>query len=233
MSNIDPVIQTLLDEHVPLRLGERCDWDEVLRRVGSHETRRRRGPTRFAGRRRLLAVVAVALAALLIPIIAIGASEGWWFARTPSAPKPEGAIVIVKTDSWNGVPWALTAYRSAGNVCFGLTPNWQAQDAGSGAGLECGVPLRGLAQESRTYPVLHWAGYLEGGRGGNFPGWIAGPTAPEVAEVDVVSKEGETIRAPTFAAPAQLGLKINFYVAQLPCGEYARALIPKDAEACA
>jgi hypothetical protein len=230
MSNTDPAIKTLLNDHVPLRVAERPDWNEVLRRIGASETHARVTWPAFLRPRRRYAVASLALVVLLAPLIAIGATAGWWFTGTPAVPKPEGTIVVLKSGRWNGTPWALAAYRSAGNVCFALTPNWTAQDDGTGAGMACGVPLRGVAQQSASNPVLHWIGYLTSAPENGFPAWIAGPTAPEVSTVDVVLRDGKTTTAPTFAAAAELGLKINFYVARLACGDAVRALIPSDAD---
>jgi len=228
MSNSDPVIQTLLDDHVRTRLEERPDWADVLHRAESEELRNTAGGGGFR-RRRFFAVAAIAFGALLVPLIALATSESWWFTRTPGAPKPEGTVVVVKADSWNGVPWALTAYRSEGNVCFGLTPNWRKENGGSGAALACGVPLRGLAPQPQTSPKLHWIAFVNGAANESFPNWIAGPTASQVAEVDIVLSSGKTISTATFGAPSELGLNLNFYATPLPCNDELRALIPKDA----
>ncbi len=95
--------------------------------------------------------------------------------------------------------------------------------------MACGVPVYGIARQSSASGQLHWVGLLTSGAGKNFPGWIAGPAAEQVAEVDVVLQNGSVITTPTFAAPDELGLKTNFYVAQLPCGQQVSALTPKDA----
>lgn len=181
------------------------------------------------GRRRIAVLVAIALVVLVVPLIAVGATQGWWFSHVPGAPKPVGGIVVVKAGHWNGVPWALTAYRTAdANLCFGLTATPSQNPSGVGGGMACGTPTRGLARQSATYPTLHWVGFLESGADLKLPDSIVGPAAPQVATVDIVLTSGQVVNAPTFDAPKSLGVNIRFYAAQLPCHIAARVLIPRD-----
>jgi len=190
-------------------------WPDVLARTGGRATRRR------------AVAVAIALAVLVIPLIALGATRGWWLDSNP--PKPESGIVVVRTGRWDGVPWALTAFGSRDSFCFGLTPNLPAYAKREVPSCAGGIAPRSPAEGAPPSGEFHWVSYLASGGSADFPAWVAGPTTPEVAGVDVVLDSGETIRTTTFPAPPELlGPKLRFYVARFPCGHFVAALTPKD-----
>ena len=90
------------------------DWADVLERAGA---RKRHRPRRLRGKRRLILALAV-LAAVLIPLIALGAENDWWFLKYGRGPAPTRPPVIVKEGNWNGHPWELVAYPTADGLCY-------------------------------------------------------------------------------------------------------------------
>ena len=185
--------------------AERID---VLERAGEL-----RSPRLDARRRLVLAIVV--LAAVLVPVAALGAENDWWFLKEGGSPVPTTAPQVVKEGQWNGHPWQLIAYPSATHgLCFSVTPK-DAGDTGEGGALSCG-PFVGLARtpESNASPDMTIT-FLAGGGSEKLPAYIAGPVIEEASVVEVRFPDGHVLRVPTFAAPEPLQ-HVRFYAAQLP-----------------
>jgi hypothetical protein len=200
-------IDEILDGVAPAG-GWVADWDDVLRRAG--ETRRTRA---MLLSRRLVVALAVALA-VLAPLVALAASNDWWFLGH-GAPTPAKSPVVVRTGSWDGFDWQLVAYPSTTDgLCFAVTP----QDTATteGAGFECapfvGVPRTATTKRSPDMPITY---LLHGG--GATPSYIAGPVIDSAKTVQIRLSTGATLTTPTFAAPEPLQ-HVRFYAlsAQLP-----------------
>jgi hypothetical protein len=225
MTEQDPVIAGALDQFVPFE-DERREWQRIL-----DEARARPRPAlqRRLRRRHLLAV-AVALLAIVVPLAAVGATQGWWFLAHNSA-KPVTSVAVVATGVWSGSPWTLTAYRSATDgICTALTPSSPANEpAGVGAGMGCdsitGVPR--TAQSKRFTP--HGISYLQSSGGGGFPGYIIGPVIDSARSVEITLSDNTTLKVTTISAPASLQSKIRFFVTELPRGRgFVRKLAARD-----
>jgi hypothetical protein len=163
----------------------------------------------------LTLVIAVAAAVtLVLAMIAVGATQGWWFLQSGGAPKPLGSVDVVKTGSWNGHQWALTAYRSGTDgICFAITPGGGANSTGVGAGMACDQ-ITGVALTPETKPSSpHGITFLSGCQP-NLANYIVGPVVNSALQVEITLTDGTVIRTPTFPAPADLG-DIRFYATPL------------------
>jgi hypothetical protein len=188
-------------------------------------------------RSRLALVGAIVAVATVVPLTALALSEDWWFLGSGSMPAPAGSVIVVKSGDWNGVPWTLTAYRSQTNtICFAFTPNSPSgrpatPDGGPTAAAACGRDLRGIA-DAPAGTTLHSIFFL-GSSGMNgahaFPGFAAGPSAPDVTKIKILLADGTNIVTDTFAAPGELGVPARFYVVAVPSGERVRAIVALDA----
>jgi hypothetical protein len=189
------------------------DWADVLGRAGRPDRSRWLRPQ---GKRRLVLALA-ALAVVLIPIVAVGAANDWWFLRFGNAPTPAGTPVVVKHGTWYGRAWELVAYASTtGDICFGVMP------PGSEAGGEVGAlgcaPFVGIPHPSgRKAAAEMTVTYLSGGGGDGLHGYIAGPVIDAASQVEIHLAGGQVLRLPTFAAPPSVG-HVRFYAAPLPAG---------------
>lgn len=215
----------VLDELVPRFEEERGDWERVLAEArlgaGAAGVRRARTetPNRHVSRqrslRRLMIIAAVA-AAISIPLVAVAASQNWWFFRFGDVPTPVTDVTVVKTGTWDGIGWQLTAYRSATDgICFGMTPTATARSSGEGAGLACDL-IEGVPRTPQSKPYTpHGITFLSGSSEG-LPPYIVGPVIDSAADVVVHLDDGTVLRTPTFDAPRELGSAIRFYAMQLP-----------------
>jgi hypothetical protein len=196
-----------LDRLAPLH-GWVTDWPDVLERAGS-----RRSARLFTKRRLVLALVV--LAAVLVPLAAVGAANDWWFLRFGAAPPPTKAPVVVKDGEWRGHPWQLVAYPSTTDgLCFSITPTGSAR-GGAGGAMSCG-PFAGVSRtvDTKASPDMTIT-FMSGGASPELPAYIAGPVIDEAAAVEIRFGNGEVTRVPTFAGPESLG-HVRFYAAQLP-----------------
>jgi hypothetical protein len=184
------------------------DWASVLRRAGELELRR---PLQLRGKRRLILALAV-LAAVLIPLIALGAANEWWFLKYGGAPTPTSPPVIVKEGNWSGHPWELVAYPTADGLCYSVMP---AGSKTEGAG-SC-ASFVGVARTNETKKTSDMTITYMSGNGYRLPVWIAGPVIDSASQVEIRFENGKNLRLPTFAAPASLG-RVRFYAAPLPTG---------------
>lgn len=182
------------------------DWADVLGRAGVRERRR---PLRLRGKRRLILILAV-LAAVLIPLIALGAENEWWFLKYGGGPTPTSPPVVVKEGNWDGHPWELVAYPTADGLCYSVMPTGsKTEGAGSCA------PFAGVARTNETKATQDMTITYMSGSGYGLPVWIAGPVINSASQVEIRFGNGTDLRLPTFAAPASLG-RVRFYVAPLP-----------------
>lgn len=182
------------------------DWADVLERAGARERHR---PRRLRGKRRLILALAV-LAAVLIPLIALGAENDWWFLKY--APAPTSPPVIVKEGNWNGHPWELVAYPTADGLCYLVIPAGSKME---GSGI-C-APFAGVARTNETKKTSDMTITFMSGSGYRLPAWIAGPVIESASQVEIRFENGKNLRLPTFAAPASLG-HVRFYASPLPAG---------------
>lgn len=226
-----------LDQILPPS-GDRGDWERVLA-----EARPRRW--RPSGRTRLALALAALTLAAVIPLTAVAASDGWWFfgnATSSTLPSAVGGVVVVESGNWQGVPWALTAYRTASSgICIAFTPNpptgsesgTSAQTPSSAAStplIGCGADVRGIPNLGNAGPMHEFAFFTStssASDGAKFNA-VAGPAAADVASVEIDRSNGPPIVAQTLAAPDQLGIPIRFFVAQLPLGDTVQALVARD-----
>jgi hypothetical protein len=223
MLDAEAIILDELGKLSPFPSSVAGDWQEVLRRADAQSSLGRTPPhsrvwrqaLRALAKRRVVVVLA-GLVAVIVPVIALGAANDWWFFTYGSAPTPRSAPVVVKHGVWNGHPWDLDAYRSGTNgLCFAL----KATDSNEGAGMGC-VTFVGIARTNQTQPgpelTITFASH-----GGNrrFPAYIVGPVIAAASKVKIQFPDGQVLRVPTFAAPRSLG-RVRFYVTPLPAHEF-------------
>ena len=191
------------------------DWADVLGRAGARE---RRAWLRPRGRLRLVLALA-ALAVLLIPIVAVGAANDWWFLRIGGPFTPARTPVVVQQSTWDGYAWELVSYVSTGGtLCFGVVPPGPEPSAFSGA-LACS-PFVGITRADQTKAAEPLTvTYLSGGfgTGDRHHDYIAGPVVDGASQVEIRFVAGQVLRLPTFPAPSSVG-KVRFYAGLLPAG---------------
>jgi hypothetical protein len=174
--------------------------------------------------------------AAAVPLTSLAFANDWWFLGSASVPAPSGDIIVVRSGEWGGVPWTLTAYRSqTQGLCVAFTPNAPdarppTSSAGHTAAMTCDTDLSGLVGAPKA-PV-HTIGLIGSSAARDstsaFPGFVAGPTAAEVAKVKIVLGDGDQVLTDTFAAPDSLGAPVRFYVAPVPEGNVVTALVAVD-----
>jgi hypothetical protein len=176
---------------------------------------------RLLTKRRLMLALAL-LAAVLVPLAALGAANDWWFLRD-HGPAPVSAPDVVKEGEWSGHPWQLIAYPSGRvGLCVSVTP------AGSTAGGRERIPFsppRGGATSCAPFVGVTTAEtkgsskmtitFLSGAAGDELPAYIAGPVIGKASTVEIEFGTGEVLRLPTFSGPASLR-HVRFYATQLP-----------------
>lgn len=173
-----------------------------------------RRSVRLVTPRRLVLAFAV-LAAVLVPLAALGAANDWWFLKFGGAPVPTTAPQVVKEGEWNGHPWQLIAYPSATHgLCISFTPK-DSGDNGQGGALGCG-PFVGVARtpESKASPDMTIT-VLAGDATEQLPAHIVGAVIEEASAVEIRFVDGDVLRVPTYAGPEPLQ-HVRFYAAQLP-----------------
>ena len=221
-------LDSVLDELIPRFDNEPGDWSRVVAdaRAGEPVTRsirtldmtseHRPRARRWLTRRRIVVIaIAIAVAAVATPLIA-GVTQDWWFLRFGGVPEPITDVKVVKTGEWDGKPWQLVAYRSAGNeVCYGVTPTNTSGSTGEGEGgaLAC-ARIAGASQESGSGEARLGLSYLSGASPA-LPAYVVGPIVDSADEVEIHLAGGGIIRTPTFDAPDELG-SIRFYAVPLP-----------------
>src|SRR4051812_41262606 len=176
-------------------LAWQADWSDVLLRAG--EAKAGSVPSMRFRKRRVVVALAV-LAAVLIPLAAVAATNDWWFLRFDSAPRPTHGPVVVKKGEWSGHPWEMVAYPSATDgLCISVTPK-----GGAGAAMGCG-PVVGAprTRETKNSPDMKIT-FLFSGAGGALPSYVVGPVIEQASEVEIRFVDGRSLQVPTFAGPA-------------------------------
>jgi hypothetical protein len=201
--------------------------DASFRRVGPRQHRRR-----LAGVLAFAAAVVLA-AALSIPAFGVGEEiislfVGW---RDPDAPVPTASDVQIASGE-AGLSWKIVATSSDEGLCIGLFDRVGGDRFGSAG---CGyLDIRGdlprdirgdpasncLATSTSVVPCgslpRHW---IDLGGGGTSVGlermFAYGPLADDVARVDLILTDGQTLRAHVVDEPD--GLPLNFYWASWTC----------------
>ena len=147
------------------------------------------------------ALVAFGVVVALVPV---GASAG-----TRIGPPPVSPVVVVKTGTWAGRSWRMTAYRSqTDGLCFGWALTRRHD---RGATLAC-APIVGVpgAARSKSGPPLTITFAAAGA-----PPHVYGPVTARAVRVAAYFAGGTVVRTGTFAAPPALGASVRFYAAQL------------------
>jgi hypothetical protein len=221
-------VSAVLDELVPRFEDGQGDWERVVADAGAAAPTARVQVARRARwlTRRRLALVAVALAAIALPLVAVAASQEWWFFRTGAAPEPVTGVSVITTGTWNGREWQLLAYRSSTDgICFGVAPPEAARTAGAGAAMAC-APVEGMPATPNSKPGPRVSVTFLTSSLGEETVYAVGPVVDAAAEVEVHLAGGEVVRAATFDAPEELGA-IRFYAMQLPISRARGATIEK------
>jgi hypothetical protein len=199
-----------------LRLSMNAEQIEVRKRDGEQRS------IRLAMRRRVVVALA-ALAAVLVPLAALGASEDWWFLKSGGAPEPTAAPQVVKAGEWAGHAWRLIAYPSATDgLCFSITPT-DSGDGGEGGAMGC-APFVGVERTPRSKSPKMTITFLTSSSE-QLPAYIAGPVIEDASEVEIRLGSGDVVRVTTFAAPEPLQ-HVRFYATPLPPGSQANPLSP-------
>jgi hypothetical protein len=237
----------LSDERLTQMRGHLLD---EIERETRKRSRRARGWSRAAGRRRMLVALAAVVAAIYsVPAVA---EESWWWANSgDSSMQPvtqvltvgrwtsqdlmihpeEGAVPSAGFDAAGG-HWLLQAFiNHQGHLCVGVSPD-PPRVANEDAFIACGHPVHGISSAT-TSADLHWVGF-----GTAVPGrvedanarFVFGPAAANVREVDLENEDGRVLRVSTMAAPEGLGVPARFWIAVVPMEQLVHTLVPRDAE---
>ena len=213
MRPTDPLIARVLDQAIPPLL-EPEEWESIMAEARSRPERRRRLVPN--SRRKLVIILAVVLLCVLVPLSALGVSQGWWFESEPDAPstyRPAGPVVTITSGRVGRVPWSLVAFVSTDNkLCYGVTPYPPSghPPAGTSGGL---TGASGFSCEDMKGPQSV-AEYGEGGIGSTTI--VTGTARENVARVDVVEPGGEVFSTDAIRAPEELGTRARFFVVVLP-----------------
>ena len=176
----------------------------------------RRQTTPLVTKRRLVVAFA-ALAAVLVPLVALGASDDWWFSRSCGAPDPTAPPEVVTEGEWDGHPWQLVAHRSATDgLCVSITPKGSERE-GEGGAMGC-APFAGVARTSTSkgnppdeLPIT----YLAGLGGESLPAYIVGAVIEEASVVEVRFPGRDVLRVATVPGPESLE-HVRFYAVRWP-----------------
>jgi hypothetical protein len=202
-------------DHLAPVLPWQADWTDVLRRAGQPQANRLARPRRVLRKRRLIIAVVV-LVAISIPLAALGAANDWWFLRNSGAPRPLSEPLVLKEAEWGGHTWQMSAYPSGTDgLCVAVTRK-DLKDVGAMGCSPFVGSLRTAATKATpdmTITYLSGSDIDTGGR----PLYIVGPVIDKASEVEIRFISGQTIRVPTFSAPAPLD-HIRFYATGLSGG---------------
>jgi hypothetical protein len=198
-----------LDRLAPV-LSWQADWTDVLRRAGQTQPSRLAQPRRHLRKRRLIIAVVV-LVAISIPLAALAAANDWWFLRNTRAPRPLSAPLVLKEAEWGSHTWQMSAYPSGTDgLCVAVTRK-DLKDVGAmGCSPFAGSPHTAATKATPDMTISYLSGSDTGGR----PLYIVGPVIDKASEVEIRFTNGQTIRVPTFSAPAPLE-HIRFYATGL------------------
>ena len=189
--------------------------------VASESSRRARSGKIGHRRVRLIAVASVFALAVVLSTAALGVVRGVdsFFAgwHDPEAPVPTAPDVVIASGE-AGAQWRIVATTSDRGLCLALVI--PSEDSGLGG---CGpTDVRGDPWAGDS--ARHWIGAFGVGGGAavlnrNF---AYGPLAEEVAGVELVLTDGETVRAHVVKRPEGLDAPLNFYWRTLSCGSSNR-----------
>jgi hypothetical protein len=171
-------------------------------------------------------VVFAVLAAVLVSLTAVGATNDWWFLNSGSSPTPRQAPNVIKQGEWNGHPWQLAAWRSESHsarfpftpdgLCFSVTPRGFPAE-GQGGATSCVGGFAGIepTPETKTSSEMTIS-FMGGTASKQLPAYIAGPVISKATVVEIRFGNGDVLRVPTFAAPHERLERIRFYATPLP-----------------
>jgi hypothetical protein len=231
--------------------------DEVgleLKRDARKHARRTLARSLVSGRRRMLVIVAVALAAIYtVPAVA---QERWWWVTSPDDQlQPMTQVVTVgrwterqllhteEADSVLAAPfaadgrtWVLQAFVSKRDIlCVGIKadPPWPPSEPVGF--VQCGHPVHGIPppRPRRKEVEVHWVGFgtaIAGKVESSTTKIHVGPAAENVRTVDLENNDGRVIRVPTIAAPEGLDRAARFWIAVLPIEQLVHTVVPRDEE---
>jgi hypothetical protein len=205
------IVDEFLDEIAPVH-GWSGAWPDVLRRAGEGPAAKRERLRLRTPRGRLLLAALLALVVVAVPLVAVAASNDWWFLKHANeASKPEKAPVVVKEGDWNGKAWDLVAYPNPrSGLCWGITPR-ATRDTGTGGALGCAAVVGfGGTGRNPAMPIT----FLSGSASPELPAYVAGPVISTAVKV-VIRFATARIETGTFAAPKELG-ELRFYAVQVP-----------------
>jgi hypothetical protein len=231
MTDHDPRVAAALNRLTPPVQDVRDEWERVIADARLADARRSpHTPRVTSSKRRLALITALVSVGLLIPVLAVGASRGWWFQshiRQPwSADWPQplsGAPAILATGHAQGSAWTGVAFiskrlfgprveprrRSGVSICFAMIVGSRSNPPQSSG---CGQ-LYGMNATS----IGGWAAIANW----SFPKppVIAGAVAKGVARVKIIlnpypyyTGKAHTITAQLMSAP-QVGGGIHFFTA--------------------
>lgn len=172
-------------------------------------------PTNARRRFRLIAVAVALALSVLVSSVALGVAQdvagyfaGW---REPDAPVPTAPDVVIASGV-AGAPWTIVATTSDRGVCLGLFVEGGGGFAGCGPSDVRGDP--GAVDPS------HWIGAFGVGAGDGLLNrtFAFGRLAKEVASVELLLTDGQSIEAHVVKRPEGLDAPLNFYWAAWPCG---------------
>jgi hypothetical protein len=166
--------------------------------------------------RRAFSFVGAAAAVVLVPLVALGAANDWWFLKH-GGPTPTKAPVVVKEGVWGSHPWQLVAYPSTTDgLCIAVAPK-SAATPGQGA-MACAT-FAGVARTSSTKasPDMTITFLISGREQNGLPAYVAGPVIEKASTVELRFSNGTILRTPTFAGHGSLQ-DIRFYATRLPVG---------------
>jgi hypothetical protein len=124
----DLIIASALEAHVPLRISAPANWADVLRRANVVTNASvARVPERRArakkARRRIVLAFAVVIAAALVAVLSVGATQGWWFfKRGATVPYAVFSAVNGRVVGWapTGHDWFVVYINRRGRDWCGL-----------------------------------------------------------------------------------------------------------------
>lgn len=180
---------------------------------------RRRGGAR--GRARILAVAVAVAVAVVLSAAAFGVVRdvasffaGW---HDPDAPLPTASDVVIASGE-AGASWQIVATTTEHGLCLGLATTVSGEELVLG---DCApTDVRG---DPWAGNATHSIGAY--GSGGGFAGLdrtlAFGPIAADVASVELVLSDGETVQAQIVKQPRGLAVSLSFYWAAWRCGASA------------
>jgi len=228
MSDYDTTIGSLLEQIGPSTSLVAPDWDRVLNDAaepGETDSVRAR-PPRWS--RRKAAVVCACIAIVLaIPLIALAATNNWWFQHSPG-PQMEpssGEPSIVATGTWQGRDWTLIAYpgllhipppkpgqvtlpAAPGGLCTFVILGKLTNTPEEGS---CG-PLRGVRNSQPSGPADGWLTVMAS----SDPPMVLGAVARGVAKVELTVQNYLSDKTTTMTVPLRsatgIGGGVRFYL---------------------